>query len=38
MTRPDETARTAVIHAEIIGKRSLGKDYFEVQPVDGDHQ
>ena len=27
MTRPDDAARTAVIHAEIIGKKSLGKDY-----------
>lgn len=27
MTKPDEAVRTAVIHAEIIGKKSLGKDY-----------
>jgi hypothetical protein len=27
MTKPDDVVRTAVIHAEIIGKKSLGKDY-----------
>jgi hypothetical protein len=27
MTKPDDAVRIAVIHAEIIGKKSLGKDY-----------
>jgi hypothetical protein len=27
MRRPDDAVLTAVIHAEIIGKKSLGKDY-----------